>query len=134
MSALGKVQASLISGSQETTLALANLNFDFSLVKLEAPAEYRPLGSALAKKRRSTAEHGLAHNTARRLGSLFQTILPDTPNLIKAYGQRASEIAQSPEVNPKGTQEDGPFQDYIGVDGTTIWAAATSGPSAIAAH
>lgn len=134
MSALGRVQASLVAANQETTVALANLNFDFSLVKVEAPAEYRPLGLALAKKRRFTAENGLVHNTARRLGSLFQSILPDTPNLIKVYGQRASEIAQSPEVNPTGSQEDGPFQDYIGVDGTTIWAAATSGPSAIAAH
>lgn len=134
MNALSKVQASLVSGTQETTLALANLNFDFSLVKVEAPVEYRQLGVALARKRRSAAEIGKAHITARRLGSLFQSILPDTPKLIRAYGLRASEIAQSPEANPRGSKDDGPFQDYIGVDGTTIWAAATSSSAAIAAH
>ena len=134
MNTVGKVQASLASGSQETTVALANLNVDFSLLKVEAPAEYRELGSALAPWRRSVAEAGMAHTTARRLGSLFQTVLPDTPNLIRAYGQRASELALSPEVNPKGSEDHGPFRDYVGADGTSIWAAATSGSAAIAAH
>src|SRR5262249_7598859 len=31
-------------------------------------------------------------------------------------------------------KDDGPFQDHVGVDGTTLWAAATSGSAAIAAH
>ncbi|KAH8886293.1 hypothetical protein GQ53DRAFT_602151, partial [Thozetella sp. PMI_491] len=115
MSAIGKVQASIASGSQETTLALANLNFDFSLVKIEAPPEYKELGMALAETRRSAAEHGPVHTTARRLGSLFQSILPETPRLFRS-------------------KADGAFQEFIGVDGTAIWAAATSGSASIAAH
>jgi hypothetical protein len=50
---------------------------------------------------------------------------------MRAYGLRASEIAQSPGADPK-LKEDGPFQDYVGVDGTTIWAATTSSLTAIA--
>src|SRR5205823_4893003 len=51
-----------------------------------------------------------------------------------AYGQRVSEISASPKVNPKGTSRDGAFAGYVGVDGTSIWSAATSGTSAIAVH
>ncbi|KAK7973438.1 hypothetical protein PG988_007572 [Apiospora saccharicola] len=134
MDAIGKIQASIASASQETTVALANANFDLSLFRIEAPPEYKLLGSALAKSKRNIAEDGPAHVTARRLGSLFQNILPETPNLIRAYGVRASQIAQSSVVNPKGTDGHGPFKDYVGVDGTSIWAAATSGSAAIAAH
>jgi len=134
MSALGKFQASLNSVTQETSVALANLNVDLSLFKVEAPPEYRELGVALSRRQRAAAEDGPPHTTARRLGSLFQSIIPETPCLIRAYGQRASEIAQSPESNPKGTVEDGPFRDFVGANGTSIWAAATSGPAAIAAH
>ena len=134
MSSLGKIQAALASATQETTVALANANFDFSLIKVEAPAEYRQLGTALTTQRRMTAEHGQTHVTAMRLGSLFHAVLPETPRLIKAYGKRVSEIAADPNVNPQGTLNHGPFQDFVGVDGTTIWAAATSGPAAIAAH
>ncbi|KAK8098775.1 uncharacterized protein PG998_012016 [Apiospora kogelbergensis] len=131
MDVIGKVQASIAAASQETTIALANANFDMSLIRIEAPQEYKALGSALAKRKRNIAEDGPAHVTARRLGTLFQGILPETPNLIRAYGTRASEIAQSPVVNPKGTDAHGPFKDYVGVDGTSIWAAATSGSAAI---
>ncbi|KAI5924546.1 hypothetical protein F4810DRAFT_719140 [Camillea tinctor] len=134
MSIIGKLQASLASAKQETTVAFANANFDFSLIRCEAPAEYRELGVALAENKRSEAESGRAHITAIRLGSLFKSILPETPNLIRAYGTRASEIAQSPIVNPRGTEAHGPFKDYVGVDGTSIWAAATSSSAAIAAH
>ena len=47
---------------------------------------------------------------------------------------RASEIAASPSVNPKGNKANGPFAEHAGVDGTNIWAAATSGTSALAVH
>lgn len=79
MDIVGKVQASLAAASQETTLALANANFDMSLIRIEAPQEYKLLGSALAKTKRNIAEDGPAHVTARRLGTLFQGILPETP-------------------------------------------------------
>ncbi|KAI8631687.1 hypothetical protein F5Y19DRAFT_463390 [Xylariaceae sp. FL1651] len=134
MNTIGKIQASLASATQETTLALANANFDFSLIKFEAPAEYRELGVALSKKKRSEAEFGSVHVTAQRLGSLFQSILPATPNLIQAYGQRASEIAQSLATTPQSDEAYGPFRDWIGFDGTSIWAAATSSSAAISCH
>ena len=37
MSTFGKLSAAVISGTNENTLALASINLDFSLVKLEAP-------------------------------------------------------------------------------------------------
>ncbi|MCJ1440907.1 MAG: hypothetical protein MMC23_001393 [Stictis urceolatum] len=131
---IGKLQASLAAANQETTLALANLNFDFSLVRLEAPLEYKELGASLTAKRRDAAESGTPHLIARRLGSLFGSILPSTPALTSAYGQRASQISKSSLVNPLASERYGPFQDYVGVDGTSIWAAATSGSAAIAVH
>lgn len=67
--------------------------------------------------------------TARKLGALFRTEIPSVPNLIKAYGKRVSQIAQGP-VDPRLLQKDGIFADKIGIDGTSIWAAATSGSAA----
>ena len=61
-------------------------------------------------------------------------MIPDTPHVFQAYGRRATEIAEIPHLNPKGTSADGPFADHVGADGTTIWAAATSGKGAIAVH
>lgn len=120
MSSISRIQGSLASLTQETTLALANFNFDFSLMKVEPPAEYMQLGTNLTSRRRDAAESGTHHSTAGRLGSLFQSAIPETPSLIKAYGQRASEISSSPEINPRGTAEDGAFRDFVGLDGTTI--------------
>ena len=120
MSNFSKIQASLASGSQETTVALANINFDFSLFKIEAPTEYRELGAALSTRRRAAAEQGSSHVTARKLGALFEETLPSTQSLFRVYGLRASEIAQSPLVNPKGGKDYGPFAEHISVDGTSI--------------
>ena len=134
MASISKIQNALVSATQETTLTLANLNFDFSLVKVEAPIEYKGVGAALSHKRRHTAENGSIHVTARRLGSLFESILPATPNLVRSYGRRASDISASPSMNTRTAKAYGPFQEYVGVDGTSIWAAATSSPCAIAVH
>ena len=134
MAGVGRLQAAVASATQETTLALANINFDFSLLKVEAPAEYKPLGQALSATRRITAEHGTSHITARKLTCLFDSILPSTPKLIHAYGLRVSDIAQHPAVNPSSDRSYGPFSAHVGVDGTNIWAAATSGSGAIAMH
>ncbi len=134
MASYGRIQGALTALTQDTTLALANGNFEFSLVRIDASAEYSGLGAALSSRRRSAAEYGTSHKIARKLGALFEQILPLTPNLFKAYGLRASEIAQSPLVNPKGGQAYGPFAEHIGVDGTNIWAAATSGKGAVAMH
>jgi hypothetical protein len=127
MSSIGKLTASILSATNENTLALANLNFDFSLVKFDAPPEFNGLGAALTTTRRKNAESGSAHKTARRLGALFEQLVPPTPRLVKTYGLRVSEIAETPGVSPAGTAKDGPFQAFLGADGTSIWAAATSG-------
>ncbi|KAK7959054.1 uncharacterized protein PG986_003908 [Apiospora aurea] len=77
---------------------------------------------------------GPLHVTARKLGALFQSAWPKDPSLTQAYGLRSSEIAKLPEVNPRGTARHGLFADHVGADGTTIWAAATSGDEAITVH
>lgn len=132
MSSIGKITNSLLSATNENNVSLININLDVSLFRCEPPPEFTPVASALTHQRRKEAENGKLHKTASRLGFLFHDILPDTPKLIKAFGTRISEILAHPDVNPVGKEEDGPFRDFIGVDGTSIWAAATSGPAAIA--
>jgi hypothetical protein len=133
-SAISKLTTAALSATQETTFALASINFDFSLQKVQPPEEFRELGACLSKKRREIAEDGFQHVTARKLGALFHSVIPSVPRLLAAYGTRVSEIAKMPNVNPKGSRSDGPFADLVGADGTSIWAAATSGSSAIAIH
>lgn len=59
---IGKINASLMGGlAQETTMTLANLNFDFALCKIEAPAEYQGLGEYLSTRHRAAAETGNEH-------------------------------------------------------------------------
>ncbi|KAL8828606.1 MAG: hypothetical protein Q9191_002486 [Dirinaria sp. TL-2023a] len=134
MSALSKMRANLFSAANENTLALANLKFDFSLLKVEAPTEFSGLGNALSKRRKVEAEDGPQHKTARKLSALFEQLVPSTPELIKAYGLRSSEIIQMNAINPVGTPKDGPFESFVGVDGTAIWAAATSGIPALGVY
>ena len=101
---------------------------------MDAPAEYQGLGQSLSEKRKSDAEGGSSHITARKLGALFEDAIPEAQHVFQAYGRRVTEIAQSPHHNPKGTSAHGPFVEHGGADGTTIWAAATSGTGAIAVH
>ena len=70
----------------------------------------------------------------RKLGCLFEQVVPLTPKLTKAYGLRSSEIIQAPGISSKGSKSDGPFEAFVGVDGTSIWAAASSGPAAMGVH
>lgn len=131
--AVNKLQAALAAATNEVTVAAANLNFDFTLVKYEAPKEYQALGSVLSTKRKDNAEHGSSHITARQLGALFEGVCPQTPSLLEAYGTRASEIAKAsksisePYISTL-------FAEYTGIDGTSIWAAATSSKSALHVH
>ncbi|KAG7009352.1 hypothetical protein G7Y79_00003g012200 [Physcia stellaris] len=134
MSTLGKLSAALISGTNENNLVSVSVNLDFSLIQLEAPKEFLSLGDTLSTKRRKTAEEGSLHRTARRLGALFEGIVPSTPALIKSYGKRVSEISASPQVNPKGSVADGMFANHVGIVGTSIWSAATSRAAAISVH
>ncbi|KAF8246151.1 hypothetical protein K440DRAFT_662258 [Wilcoxina mikolae CBS 423.85] len=116
-------------------MALMNMNFNFTLLKQEAPAEFLALGSHLSNRRQS-AEAGPIHVTACNLKAIFEKLISETPNLIAAYGKRASEIMQS-SFNPTGSvQQYGFFSEHVGADGRSIWAAATSGGAvkAIAVH
>lgn len=131
MASIGSIRPSLLHASNENALALANLKFDFSLAKVEAPIEYRGLGLALSLGRRHSAELGAPHKTARKLGALFEQLTPSTPSLITAYGKRVSSIIKTPGLNPTGSSSHGPFEAFVGVEGTALWAAATSGVPAL---
>ncbi|QKX55532.1 uncharacterized protein TRUGW13939_02626 [Talaromyces rugulosus] len=113
MASIGKCTLAAGVAMQETTLTLANINFDFAIVKFPAPLEFTGLGNSLLKKRKNEAEDGRFH---------------------RAYGQRASEIAEDPNFNPTGAQVDGPFKQFVGADGRSIWAAATSRQGALRVH
>lgn len=130
--ALGRITTSLLAGVIDTTVSLATLNADFSLVRVTVPKEYDVVGNCLSRKRRDDAEEGPFHQATRRLGALFGDLAPSTPHLIRAYGLRVSEIISHPGVNPAGTMADGPFREFVGADATSIWAAATSGIASLA--
>lgn len=134
MASFGQLTNAFLKASQETSIGLAHLNFDFAIVKYDAPQEYLGLGEALSKRRKDAAEDGPLHVTARKLGALFQSAMPEVPNLIQAYGLRASEIAKLPEVNPKASARHGIFAEHMGADGATIWASATSGKETVTMH
>ncbi|CAI7567305.1 unnamed protein product [Penicillium pancosmium] len=132
MASIGRIIGSAINGSFEPTVALANLNFDFTLIKVDAPREFAGVGSQLSTQRRNDAETGSSHVLARKLGALFRDVVPSTPELVKAYGTRASAIFNTTQTN--GDLQHGMFASTVGVDGTSMWAAATSGKQAIACH
>ena len=131
MASFGKLSNSIISATNENSLSLVNVKADFSLIRCDPAREYVPVSLALTNTRRREAESGSMHATACRLGFLFNEMLPDTPTIIKAYGSRTSEILSRPDISPEGTENDGPFREFIGADCTSIWAAATSGPASI---
>jgi hypothetical protein len=59
--------------------------------------------------------------------------LSDT-EAIRAYGTRVSAISANPYINPQGSDRQTLFASHIGTDSTSIWAAVTSSPGAIAIH
>ena len=132
--AVSRAAASAVTNLAEIAPALANINFDFSLYKVEAPVEYQGVGSALSKLRKREAESGSSHVIARKLGALFERATPSTPQLFRAYGLRASEIIASPVVNRLQASDYGFFASRVGADATSLWAAATSGSASIAMH
>ena len=134
MTSFSKFIPGIASGSLEIVPALANLNFDFALWKVAAPKEFEGVGSALSTSRRDDAERGMLHTIARKLGALFERKLPLTPGLTRAYGTRASEIAQALSLDERGRKSYGVFASRAGADATSLWAAATSGTSAISVH
>lgn len=78
MAGVSKIAASVLSATNDNTLALGSLKLDFSLIKYEAPVEFSGLGAALSSRRRTDAEDGLHHKTARRLAALFEQLIPST--------------------------------------------------------
>lgn len=130
----GKAIASGLANVVDITPSLVNLNFNFALYRVEAPIEYQDVEKALSRLRRTAAEEGQPHVTARILGALFFSLVPKTPKLFSLYGLRASEVSQSPIINPSQGKEYGFFSNRVGADATTIWAGATSGSGAIAVH
>lgn len=126
--------ARLAGFSHELTVAAANLNFDFTLIKVEAPKEYSGVNDSLTEVRRENAENGALHRTARKLGALFDGIPPRAEHLLAAYGNRVSEICQKAKITPQDRESQGIFARYCGTDSSSLWAAATSGTNAIAIH
>lgn len=129
-----QLRGSVVTNQAESHANLVGFYVDFSLVSVQAPSEYQDIGQSLSTRRRNDANEGQSHLTAVQLGFLFGGIAPKVPSLIRAYGLRCSEIASSPTFNPRGTTQHGIFENEIGADGTAVWAAATSGDSAIAVH
>lgn len=134
MSSIGNTTSSLVSIPAELTVAAANLNFDFSLVKVEAPQEFQGIRDALSQVRRDKAKSGVPHITARKLGALFEPLVPPIPALLSAYGRRVSEISSkiSDDSSSASNKGFGIFSSQAGPDATNIWAAATSGRGAMA--
>ncbi|UPL01317.1 hypothetical protein LCI18_012251 [Fusarium solani-melongenae] len=133
-SLVNKLVASLASAQNEVSLAAANLNLDFTLIRLEAPKEFRGIDNSLSDVRRENAERGTLHRTARKLGALFDGVPPPTEHLLSAYGKRVSEICERKHIDPKERARHGIFSQFVGPDSASLWAAATSGTNAIAVH
>lgn len=127
MTSIPNISGSVVAANNSNIAGLVNINLDVSLLRFSTPPkEFSTIGPALSLNRRKEAEGGEQHKVACRLGFLFNDIVPKTPKLIKAFGTRVSDILRRPGVNPQGTNGDGPFRDFVGADGTSIWAAATS--------
>lgn len=139
MESLGEFNAALNSIRASQTNAVVNVAWELNIFTkrlVQPPAEYAGVGQHLAPGRRKEAQDGTRHAIARKLGLLFRdkTLLPSTPELIRAYGTRSSEIARSSAANPQGDSSHGAFAELIGADATTLWAAATSGWTSIQCH
>lgn len=132
MASLGSISTSALAAYNENTLAAANFNINFALIRLDAPVEFHGVAQSLTPARRKNAEEGVSHQTARKLGALFENVFEIKKGVLKAYGQRASEISALERLNLKGKSSGGMFQEHMGADATAIWAAATSGLTAIA--
>jgi len=89
------------------------------------------LGRSLSANKKKEAELGSINTTARTLGDLFEGVCGPTPNLVKAYGKRVSEIAAASKRDTSHTGPSRLFDSLVSIDGAGIWAAATSSITAI---
>jgi len=133
-SSISKLFASALTIPQELTLTAANVNLDFTLIRMVPPQEYAGAGVVLTPLRRQNAETGGLHRTARKLGALFEGKAPPSRELLRAYGLRVSEICKEAEAHTKENKGFGLFTMFSGTDIAGLWAAATSGTNAIAVH
>ena len=92
MVSLGRFTNALGVVHNENTLALMNMNFDFSLFRVDAPIEFQALGNKIFRKRRQEGELRRQHRTARRLGAFFEGVLPPIPKFSRAYGLRIRSL------------------------------------------
>jgi hypothetical protein len=134
MALSSKFFASMLAIPNESTVAAANFNLSFSLMKVEAPKEFHGIRDTFLTLRRNDAEEDQAHITAGKLGALFEHLIPPIPHLIATYGNRVSEISSRATSSSSSKQQSGIFSPQAGPDATSIWAAATSGKSALAVH
>ncbi|KAL8997758.1 MAG: hypothetical protein Q9188_006242, partial [Gyalolechia gomerana] len=110
---LGDVNVQLLETKQEANLALAHVNFDFSLAKHEALTEFQGLDASLSKQRKMEAEDGSTHIVPRKLGALFAS---KVSAFTQAYSRCVTEIAEMPPVKSKGRKSDGAFADLAGAE------------------
>ncbi|PVH72456.1 hypothetical protein DL98DRAFT_553136 [Cadophora sp. DSE1049] len=74
----------------------------------------------------------------------FALIKMEAPAEFQGLGSRLSKrrkleaeeglVHTTAPINPTGTASDGPLASHVGLDGTSIWAAATSGRGALQVH
>ena len=114
MHSISKLNTTILSVPNELTVAAANFNIDFSMMKVEAPKESHGVWDALSSYRRDEAEEGQSHVTARKLGALFEAIVPPIPNLIQAYGKRASAISSRSAAEAQKNSNIGTFAAQVG--------------------
>ncbi|CCD48220.1 hypothetical protein BofuT4_P035130.1 [Botrytis cinerea T4] len=133
-SAISKIVASVATLQNETTFSLSSLNLDFTLIKLEAPIEYKGVGNNIYSARKHDAEAEGLHKTARKLGALFDGKASIAVALFRAYGTRVSQLCEVERFNPTERSRHGLFSKHVGADSTSIWAAVTSGDGAVAIH
>ncbi|KAI4182520.1 MAG: hypothetical protein L6R41_005937 [Letrouitia leprolyta] len=107
------------------------MNLEITLVKVQVPREFNGLGSMISPKRKESAESGSFDRTARKLGALFEGSLPSIPELVKEYGTRVSEIAQSEKIKTKDPRSEELSSSLAGPDSPSLWAAVTSGEAAV---
>jgi len=72
---MARITGAVATIHNENSASLANINFDFTLVKLEAPVKYAALGQTISSKRKINAEEGILHKTARKLSAFFGELL-----------------------------------------------------------
>lgn len=134
MMSINKLMLSATNFQVEISPAIANLNFDFSLYKVQPPLKFEDVRSALSSLQRDVAEDERPHITTRKLGTLFGVLLASILQFIKAYGNRISEIFHASSITQQCQNTNGAFARRADADVTSLWVAATLGKKTIAIY